>query len=147
MSLKLVGLMAVPLLGVRVAHDADPSLWMATVLWFVAGSAILIWIRMLRRAAIPLHGGVLVAVGSLCNGLVLLTNGGMMPVHGMSPAQDSGVWRSAEHGGNLLFLADRMSLAGCSPGDVLVAAGVLVTFGTMIVRGVRAKRARMAPSL
>ena len=144
MNLKFVGLMAVPLLGIRVAHGADPSLWMATLLWLIAGAAILIWIRMLRRAAFPIHGAVLVAIGALCNGLVLVANGGMMPVHGMSPEQDSGVWRSAEHGGNLLFLADRMSLAGSSPGDVLVVAGVVITLGATIVRGARLRRAQRA---
>jgi hypothetical protein len=144
MNLKLVALMAVPLLGVRLAHTSDPSLWMATVLWLCAGVAILLWTRMLRRGGIPVHGAVLVAAGALSNGLVLLANGGIMPVHGMSPDADGGVWRSAEHGGHLLFLADRMSLGGSSPGDLLVLAGMLFTIGAMIARGTWKRRRAIA---
>ena len=147
MNLKLVGLMAIPLLGVRVALTSSPSLLMSSMLWLCAGVAILIWIRMLRRAGIPAQGAMLVAIGALSNGLVMLVNGGTMPVHGMSASADAGVWRSADHGGHLLFLADRMSLAGASPGDLLVAAGLLFTFAVMVVRARRAytdRRRRLA---
>jgi hypothetical protein len=135
-----MALMALPLLGVRVAHTTDPSLWLATVLWLLAGVAILLWVRMLRMSGVPIHGGLLVAAGALSNGLVLLANGGVMPVHGMSPAADAGVWRSTDHGGHLLFLADRMSLGGSSPGDLLVLAGVLFTFGAMFAQCVHVAR-------
>ena len=146
MNLKLVALMAIPLLGVRVAHMSSPSLWMATALWLAAGAAVLVWIHFLRRTAIPIHGAVLVATGALANGVVLLLNGGIMPVHGMSPELDNGAWRSADHGGSLLFLADRMALGGASPGDMLVAAGLLFTFGVMMVRGGRGMVRRLSAS-
>jgi hypothetical protein len=132
---KLVALLAVPFLVVGEAHAMYPSLWLTTVLWFSAGGAILIWVHFLRRTSIPIHGAVLVAIGALCNGVVLLANDGMMPVHGVSTDFDSGAWRSAEHGGHLLFLADRMSLLSCSPGDLLVISGLLFVIGVIVVRG------------
>ena len=143
MNLKLAGLMAISLLGVRVAHTAAPSMWLATALWFFAGIAIIVGIRMLQRRAIPIHGAVLVAAGALSNGIVILVNNGVMPVHGMPAGAGNGAWRSADHGGHLLFLADRMSLGGASPGDLLVAAGVMFTLGVILVWGARARSHRI----
>ena len=134
---KLVPLLAVPLIAVRTLHVESPSIWLATALWLVAGVAVLVWVHFLRRTGIPIHGAILVAAGAMSNGLVMLLNGGIMPVHGVTAAFDSGAWRSADHGGHLLFLADRMSLGGASPGDLLILAGLVFTFGVLFSRGGR----------
>jgi hypothetical protein len=140
---KLVPLLAVPLVAARTLHVDSPSLWLATALWLLAGVAVLVWVHFLRRTAMPIHGAVLVASGALCNGLVMLLNGGVMPVHGVTPAMDAGAWRSADHGGHLLFLADRMSLGGASPGDLLILSGLVFTFGVLVSRGGRAVVSRL----
>jgi hypothetical protein len=106
---------------------AFPSLWLAAGLWLIAAVMVFGWAVLLRRGSIPIHGAIAVAIGALSNGLVMVANGGVMPVHGLSPALDGGGWRSAEHGGHLLFLADYMSLGGASPGDMLIASGILFT--------------------
>jgi hypothetical protein len=143
MNPKLLPLLVIPLLVFRQAHSINPTLWLAGALWLLAGVALLIWLNYLRRASIPVHGAVLVAAGALSNGLVMLVNGGVMPVNGMSPEMDSGAWRSADHGGSLLLLADHMALGGMSPGDFLVAAGILFTFGLILLRGVRSLSERL----
>jgi hypothetical protein len=135
---KLLPLLAVPLIAARTLHVDAPSLWLATALWLLAGVAVLVWVHFLRRTAIPIHGAVLVAFGALCNGLVMLLNGGVMPVHGITPELERGPWRDAGDGGHLLFLADRMSLGGASPGDLLIVAGLVFTFGVLVSRGGRA---------
>ena len=127
--------MAVPLIGMRVAFMAFPSIWLATALWLVAGAMVFGWAHLLRRRAIPIHGAVAVAIGAFSNGLVMVVNGGVMPVIGMSPELDGIGWRSAEHGGHLLFLADRMALGGASFGDVLIASGILFTLAVPPLRG------------
>ena len=147
MNPKLVVLFAVGVLIVGQAHSFYPTLWMTTALWLSAAGAMLIWVHFLRRTSIPIHGAVLVAIGALCNGVVLLANGGVMPVHGMSAGSDSYAWRSAEHGGHLLFLADRMSLGSASPGDLLIFAGLLFVFGVMVVRGGRNVAHRLQSSV
>jgi hypothetical protein len=144
MNLKLVALMAIPLVGVRVAHSAAPSMELAAVLWLFSSFAMLVGWRMLRRLAIPIHGALLVGAGALSNGLVLLVNGGVMPVNGLAPEAGSGAWRSAEHGGHLLFLADYVSLGGASPGDLFVFAGMVFTMGAIVVQGIRARRLQLA---
>jgi len=127
MNAKTVALMVLPLIGMRVAFMAFPSIWLAAGLWLVAGAIVAGWAHLLRKQAIPIHGAVAVGIGAFSNGLVMVANGGVMPVIGMSPELDSGAWRSADHGGHLLFLADRMTLGGASFGDLLIACGILFT--------------------
>jgi hypothetical protein len=148
MNLKLVALMAVPLVGVRFAHSASPSIWLAGALWLSASFAIFVGINMLRRHSVPIHGALLVAAGAVMNGVVILANGGVMPVHGMAAETANGAWRSADHGGHLLFLGDYMALGGASPGDLLVFAGLVITFALMARRGLQVlsyRRSLVAP--
>jgi hypothetical protein len=144
MTWKLLPLMAVPLIGVRVAHSATPSVELAALLWFFASVAMLVGWRQLRRLAVPTHGAIFVGIGAFSNGLVLLVNRGVMPVNGLAPELDGGAWRSAEHGGHLLFLGDYMALGGASPGDLLVFAGLAFTMGAIFVQGLRARRLQLA---
>jgi hypothetical protein len=100
---------------------------------------------MLRERSIPIHGAILVGAGAVANGLVILSNGGAMPVIGMSAEAQGGAWRSADGGGHLLFLADRMALAGASPGDLMIVAGLLFTLAIPVLRGARALSRRLRP--
>ena len=139
----MMAFMVVPLVGIRFAYMAFPSLWLAVALWLAAGAMVYAWAHLLRQRAIPLYGLVLVAAGVVSNGLVMLVNGGVMPVIGMSSELDSGTWRSAEHGGHLLFLADRMSLAGASPGDLLILAGIFFSLSVPFIRATRSVSRRL----
>jgi len=114
-----------------------PTLLMAAVVCLSAAALVFVWARLLRQTAIPVYGAFLVGVGALSNGLVILVNGGVMPVIGLPAGSAGGFWRSAEHGGHLLFLADRMALAGASPGDLLILAGLLFTLAVPLLRGAR----------
>jgi hypothetical protein len=143
MSGKTVALMALPLISLRVAFMAFPSLWLAAALWLIAAVMVFGWAVLLRRGSIPIHGAIAVATGAFSNGLVMVVNGGVMPVHGLSPDLDGAGWRSAEHGGHLLFLADYMSLGGASPGDMLIAAGILFT---LAIPPLRALSRRLRPA-
>jgi hypothetical protein len=134
MSGKLIALGAIPLIGIRITYMVSPTLWLAAALWIVAGLMVIGWAYLLRKRSIPIHGAVVVALGAFSNALVMVANGGVMPVIGMSPEMDGGGWRSAEHGGHLLFLADRMALGGASPGDLLIISGILFTLAIPTVR-------------
>jgi hypothetical protein len=137
LSAKTIAILAVAVIGVRAAHMGFPSLLMASALWLVAAALVFYWAQLLRQKAIPTHGAMLVGTGAILNGLVIMVNGGVMPVIGMEAGTDGGAWRSAEHGGHLLFLADRMALAGASPGDLMILAGMLMTLAVPLLRWAR----------
>lgn len=140
-------LLAIPLILIRIAFMAFPSLWLAGALWLASGVKVFGWTSVLRRRSVPLHGAFLVGVGASANALVMLANGGAMPVFGMSTELNGGGWKHAEGGGHLLFLADRMSLAGFSPGDAMIGIGILFTLSFVAFRGVRALSARLRPAM
>ena len=139
MNAKTVALMVIPLISIRVAYMAFPSLWLATGLWLVAAAMVVAWAHLLRRRSIPLYGAAIVGLGALMNGLVMLVNGGIMPVHGATEEIAFGAWKSAEDGGHLLFLGDRMSWGGASPGDFLILTGLTFSLGIVAVRVLRSR--------
>jgi hypothetical protein len=134
---RILMLLAVLVISARFIFMLTPSLWLAGALWLVAGLTVLGWAGVLHRRAVPLHGAFLVGLGASANGLVMVANNGVMPVLGMAEELNSGGWRSADEGGYLLFLADRMSLGGASPGDILIATGILFTLAVVSFRGLR----------
>ncbi len=144
---KTLILLAIPLIGIRFAFMAFPSLWLAAVLWFAAELKVVGWAYLLRKRAIPLYGAFLVGLGAASNGLVMLANGGAMPVIGLSTELNSGGWRNAQPGDHLLFLADRMWLAGFSPGDLLIGIGILATLSVPLARTARVLSSRLRPAL
>ncbi len=147
MSPKTLAFITISMLGVSVTHMAFPSLWMATALWLGAAVMIVVWARMLRRRDIPIYGAVLVGIGALSNAVVMLVNGGTMPVIGMAADLNYGAWRSAESGDHLLFLSDRMALGGASPGDLLVAIGLLFSLSIVFFRGARSMSGRLRSTM
>ena len=135
---KALALACVPLLTVRVAWFAWPSAALSAAFWVAVLLVIAGWAIFLRRRAIPRHCIVLAGLGAFLNGVVVVANGGFMPVHGLRPDAEAAIWRSAEHGGNLLFLADRMSWGGASPGDLFLAAGIAIGLSLAVIRAAHA---------
>ena len=143
MNAKLLFLTSLPLMTMRVAWYAWPSLAMSVAFW---GGLLLViagWSAFLRKRAIPRHCIAIAAMGAAMNAIVVLANEGYMPVHGMPAEFQEGIWRSAEEGGNLLVLADRMSWGGASPGDFFLLAGIVVGISIAVARGSRAISRRM----
>lgn len=145
---KTLLLASLPLISVRVAWYAWPSVALSVAFWSALLLVIAGWAVFLRRRAIPRHCIVLAGIGAWLNGVVVVANGGYMPVHGMSAELNDGIWRSADAGGNLLFLADRMAWGGASPGDFFLAAGIVLGLSIAVVRASRslAKGRRGRPS-
>jgi hypothetical protein len=146
LSPKLLVLASLPLLTVRVAWLAWPSTALGMAFWGALLLVIAGWASFLGKRAIPRHCIYLAAAGALLNGMVTVANGGYMPVHGLEIDAEGAIWRSAEHGGNLLFLADRMSWGGASPGDFFLAAGIAIGLSVAVTRGARAIAQRRALS-
>jgi hypothetical protein len=134
---KTLLLASLPLLTVRVAWFAWPSLALGVAFWGALLLLIAGWATFLGRRAIPRHCVYMAAAGALLNGIVVVANSGYMPVHSLDVDAEAGIWRSAEHGGNLLFLADRMSWGGASPGDFFLAAGIAIGLSIAVTRAVR----------
>ena len=135
-------------MSMRVLWYALPSLAMSVAFWGALFLVIAGWSSFLRKRAIPRHCIAIAAIGASLNALVVLINGGYMPVHGKPAEFHEGIWRSAEQGGHLLFLGDRMSWGGASPGDFFLAAGILVGLTIAITRASRAlsRRFRRQPA-
>lgn len=130
----------------RVVWYAWPTLVMSVAFWGALFLVIAAWSNFLRKRAIPRHCIAIATIGASLNALVVLINGGYMPVHGKPAEFQEGIWRSAEQGGHLLFLGDRMSWAGASPGDFFLAAGIMVGLTIAITRGARAISSRIWPA-
>jgi hypothetical protein len=92
--------------------------------WAAAILVATVWAQVLAQRAFRVHGIILMATGATLNGVVMIANGGFMPVVGKPDGFEYAIWTSAESRDNLLFLADRMALGGASPGDFLIALGV-----------------------
>jgi hypothetical protein len=130
----------------RFAWYAWPSLALGAIFWGAVLFVIVGWSKFLHKRAIPRHCIGIAGIGAVLNAVVVLANGGYMPVHGMSTDVEGGIWRSTEHGGNLLFLADRMSWGGASPGDFFLAVGIIVGLSLAIFKAVRATSRRLRPA-
>jgi len=144
---KTLLLASLPLLTVRVAWFAWPSLALGVAFWGALLLLIAGWAGFLGKRQIPRHCIYMAAIGALLNGIVVVVNGGYMPVHGLDVDAEAAIWRSAEGGGNLLFLADRMSWAGASPGDFFLAAGIAFGLSVAVTRAVRGFSRRRAVSI
>jgi hypothetical protein len=147
MNPKTLALMVVPLMTLRVVWGASPSLWLCALFWASTVALVGAWALLLHRRPIPAHGVVLVAAGAAMNGLVMIANGGMMPVVGKPADYQNSVWRAAQNGDHLLLLADNMAVGGLSPGDVLIVAGIAAGFAIGLVKAKRALFARLRPAL
>jgi len=119
----------------------NPGLSVIALL-YVAAFAIILAILVWQRNP----GFVLVLVGMGLNMLVILSNGGRMPVVAYS-GEVGNLWQPATEDTHLTFLADQPYLGYSSPGDVLFAIGIVavVVFAT---RGwVRYRSNRSGPAL
>jgi hypothetical protein len=145
MNAKILFLTSLPLMTMRVAWYAWPSLAMSVAFWGGLLLVIACWSAFLRKRAIPRHCVAIAAIGASLNAIVIMFNGGYMPVHGKPAEFQEGVWRSAEQGGHFLFLADRMSLGGASPGDFFLLAGVMVGVSMALIRSARSISRRPRP--
>ena len=135
---KILALTSLPLMCMRVLWYALPTMAMSIAFWGALFLVIAGWSSFLRKRAIPRHCIAIAAIGAGLNALVVLINGGYMPVHGKPGEFQEGIWRSAEQGGHLLFLGDRMSWGGASPGDFFLVAGILVGLTIAVTRAGRA---------
>ena len=145
MNAKILFLTSLPLMTMRVVWYAMPSVAMSLAFWGALFLVIAAWSSFLRKRAVPRHCIAIAALGATMNALVVSINGGFMPVHGKPAEFQEGVWRSAEQGGHLLFLADRMSLGGASPGDFFLLAGVMVGVSIGVMRSAQAISRRLRP--
>ena len=108
----------------RTAQTATPSTQLAAVGLMVCIAAIVSFTHLLRitprlRPLMPWM--VPVAAGALCNHMVVMANGGYMPVLGLSgPAG----MHCAMEGARLTYLADWIC-GVASPGDVLLLLGAM----------------------
>ena len=127
MNPRTVVLLLLPLLTIRFAWGAWPSIWLCAAFWCSAVLLTAAWASALRMRAISPQGMILVGVGAALNGVVMLVNGGFMPVVGKPAGFQYGIWASAEDHNRMLYLADRMAMAGGSPGDILIAIGVVIS--------------------
>ena len=132
MKPKYLALLLIPLLTLRVAWGAWPSIWLCAAFWLSAVTLAAVWADLLAQRAIHPRGLILVGVGAALNGTVMVANDGYMPVIGKPEGFQTAIWVSAETHGNLLFLADRMALGGVSPGDIFIGIGMLVSLAAGI---------------
>jgi len=88
-----------------------------------------------------------VLCGMFCNAIVIVANGGFMPVNGI-PSDTKPLfptWVPARSANYLVFLADQHSLFYFSIGDVLIISGTLLwCVGPRLVRWLTQLRAQRA---
>jgi hypothetical protein len=138
--------MLIPVLTLRLAWGTWPSIWLCAAFWAGAIVVATLWAHVLAQNAFRVHGIILMATGATLNGVVMIANGGYMPVIGKPAGFEYAIWASAESHTNLLFLADRMALGGVSPGDILIAVGVFTNILTGIAHWRARRQLRAAPA-
>ncbi len=128
-------------LGAGAVCEAIADRWLvgADGLWLVVAGYVLMLGFALRN--LPQWGSVLVAVGLFSNLLVIGLNGGM-PVRGVTAgAQLGGHHHGQQASDRLTGLADTVYVSPLgetlSAGDILLASGVGLIAGFVVVRGRR----------
>jgi hypothetical protein len=102
----------------RIIWQMYPNLWCCIGFW-----TVVLWSN---RPAKKSPDTFLVFVGSACNAVATIANGGRMPVLGKYGSPVS-VWRAARPGDHLLILCDRFG--GFSIGDMLIGAWFILAVG------------------
>ena len=88
-----------------------------------------------------------VLLGMVCNAIVIVANGGFMPVNGIPSGYEPllPTWVPARSANYFVFLADQYSLFYFSIGDVLIISGALLWFvGPWLLRSFSRLRMRIA---
>ena len=114
-----------------VFWNRDATFLLESLFWIVMA---LWWISNLRviKGRLP---WVLIGLGGLSNAIVVLANGGAMPVLGMIFV-NPGLAVDASPGHRLLWLADQSVLFGASVGDTIIGTGLLIAALSLIRKGV-----------
>src|SRR5262249_25801159 len=103
------------------------GLMLACAMWMLAFAYLRTLPSRLKGLIVP---WLSVLLGMVCNALVIISNGGFMPVVGLRPAFKPlfPCWISqvSVREAHLTILADQRSLQYCSIGDVFIISGVLL---------------------
>jgi len=98
---------------------------LACAMWVLAFLYMLRLPSRLKGLAVAWHA---VLLGMLCNALVTVANGGLMPVQGLPPGFKPlfPTWIPAGSEHSLVILADQQALFYFSIGDVFIISGALL---------------------